>query len=448
MSAPDPPVSNSWLSSDSFLPRLIARPLRTFLNTEAAGGSVLLGATAAALVLANSPFAESYESLWRTDLRIAVGTFEVAQDARHWVNDGLMALFFFVVGLEIKRELVAGELNDVRKAMIPVVAAAGGMAAPALVYLVFNVGDAGAAGWGIPMATDIAFAVGVLALLSNLIPSGLKVFLLSLAIVDDIGAILVIALFYSGGIEFGWLLAAVGLLAVIEVLRRLKVYWTPVYAVIGIAVWLATFESGVHATIAGAALGLLAPARPTDPRGFRDVFEEASAMSAEPDAESLRAVQLQSNEVVSVAERLEHLLHPWTSYFVIPLFALANAGLVLNLSEIADALSSKVAIGIVGGLVVGKTIGISGATWLAVRFSLGRLPDGVQWRHVVGASIVAGVGFTVSLFITALAFDDTQLVAEAKLGVFIASLLAGLAGAAVLAIGHRRREIMNRTDWG
>jgi NhaA family Na+:H+ antiporter len=219
-----------------------------------------------------------------------------------------------------------------------------------------------------------------------------------------------------------------------------------VYAVVGIAVWLATFESGVHATIAGAALGLLAPARPTDPRGFRDVFEEASAMSAEPDAESLRAVQLQSNEVVSVAERLENLLHPWTSYLVIPLFALANAGLVLSLSEIADALSSKVAIGIVGGLVVGKTIGISGATWLAVRFSLGRLPDGVQWRHVVGASVVAGVGFTVSLFITALAFDDTQLVAEAKLGVFIASLLAGLAGAAVLAIGHRRRGIMNRTN--
>jgi NhaA family Na+:H+ antiporter len=439
MSAPDPPVRNSWLSSDSFLPRLIARPLRTFLNTEAAGGSVLLAATAAALVLANSPFAESYESLWRTDLRIALGTFEVAQDARHWVNDGLMAIFFFVVGLEIKRELVAGELNDVRKAIIPVVAAAGGMAAPALVYLVFNVGGAGAAGWGIPMATDIAFAVGVLALLSNRIPSGLKVFLLSLAIVDDIGAILVIALFYSGGIEFGWLLAAVGLLAVIEVLRRLKVYWTPVYAVMGIAVWLATFESGVHATIAGAALGLLAPARPTDPRGFRDVFEEASAMSAEPDAESLRSVQLQSNEVVSVAERLEHLLHPWTSYLVIPLFALANAGLVLSLSEIADALSSKVAIGIVGGLVVGKTIGISGATWLAVRFSLGPLPDGVQWRHVLGASVVAGVGFTVSLFITALAFDDTQLVAEAKLGVFIASLLAGLAGAGVLAIGHRRR---------
>jgi NhaA family Na+:H+ antiporter len=439
MSAPEPPFRNSWLSSERALPRLIARPLRVFLNTEAAGGIVLLGATVAALVLANSPLADSYESLWRTDLRIAIGSFEVAQDVRHWVNDGLMAIFFFVVGLEIKRELVAGELNDMRKAMIPVVAAAGGMVAPALVYLAFNAGGAGAAGWGIPMATDIAFAVGVLALLSNRVPSGLKVFLLSLAIVDDIGAILVIALFYSGGIKFGWLLAAIGLLAVIAVLRRLKVYWTPVYVVVGISVWLATFESGVHATIAGAALGLLAPARPTDPRGFADVFEEAIALSAEPDAEALRAAQLQSKEVVSVAERLEHLLHPWTSYFVIPLFALANAGLVLSVSGIADALSSEVAIGIVGGLVVGKTIGISTAVWLAVRLKLGRLPDGVQWRHVVGASTVAGIGFTVSLFITALAFDDTQLIAEAKIGVFLASLLAGLAGAAVLAIGHRQR---------
>jgi Na+:H+ antiporter, NhaA family len=439
MSALKPPFRNSWLSSERFLPRVIARPLRTFLNTEASGGIVLLGATMAAMVLANSPLGDSYESLWRTDLRIAIGSLEVGQDARHWVNDGLMTLFFFVVGLEVKRELVTGELNDVRKAMIPVVAAVGGMAAPALVYLLFNAGGPGAAGWGIPMATDIAFAVGVLSLLSNRIPSGLKVFLLSLAIVDDIGAIMLIALFYSGGIELDWLLAAVGLITVIAMLRRLKVYWTPVYVAIGIFVWLATFESGVHATIAGAALGLLTPARPTDPRGLPDVFEEASELSAKPDAESLRALQLQSNEVVSVAERLAHLLHPWTSYLVIPLFALANAGLVLNHSGIADALNSKVAIGIVGGLLVGKTIGISAATFLAVRLNFGRLPNGVQWRHVVGVSIVAGIGFTVSLFITGLAFGDSEQVVEAKIGVFLASLLAGLAGAAVLAVGGRRR---------
>jgi NhaA family Na+:H+ antiporter len=427
------------------LPRLIARPLRTFLRTEAAGGIVLLGATVAALVWANSPFANSYESLWRTELRFALGSLELAQDIRHWINDGLMALFFFVVGLEIKRELVLGELNDVRKAMIPVAAAVGGMMAPALVYVMFNAGGAGVAGWGIPMATDIAFAVAVLALLSNRIPSGLKVFLLSLAIVDDIGVILVIALFYSAGIEVGWLLAAAGLLTAVILLRRLRVYWTPVYALIGVGVWVATFESGAHATIAGAALGLLTPARPTDPRGFADVLDETSALAVEPDAGSLRAVQLQSNEVVSVAERLEHLLHPWTSYLVIPLFALANAGVALSLGSIGDALSSNVAVGVVAGLIVGKTVGISGATWLSVRLGLGRLPDGVQWRHVVGASIVAGIGFTVSLFVGSLAFDDGRLVAEAKVGVLFASLAAGLIGAAVLALGHQRAPDHDRT---
>lgn len=439
MPAPEPPLRNSWLSSNGVLPRLLARPIRTFLNTEAAGGIVLLGATVVALVLANSPVADSYESLWRTELRVAIGSLELVQDARHWINDGLMALFFFVVGLEIKRELVAGELKDRRKAMVPVVAAVGGMVVPALLYIVFNAGGTGSAGWGIPMATDIAFAVGVLALLSDRIPSALKIFLLSLAIVDDIGAILIIALFYSGGIELGWLCAAAGLLAVMVVLRRLNVYWTPVYVLIGIAVWLATFESGVHATIAGAALGLLTPARPTDPGGFADVLEEASALSAEPDAGQLKAVQLQSNEVVSVAERLENLLHPWTSYLVIPLFALANAGVVLSFEAVGDALSSNVAIGIVAGLVVGKIVGISGATWLAVRLKLGRLPDGVQWRHVVGTSAVAGIGFTVSLFITALAFDDAQLIAEAKIGVLFASLSAGVAGAAALTVNHRKR---------
>lgn len=445
MSPPKSPLRNSWLSSDRVLPRLIARPLRTFLRTEAAGGIVLLGATVAALVWANSPFANSYESLWRTELRFALGSLELAQDIRHWINDGLMALFFFVVGLEIKRELVLGELNDVRKAMIPVAAAIGGMMAPALVYVMFNAGSAGVAGWGIPMATDIAFAVAVLALLSNRIPSGLKVFLLSLAIVDDIGVILVIALFYSAGIEVGWLLAAAGLLTAVILLRRLRVYWTPIYALIGVGVWVATFESGAHATIAGAALGLLTPAHPTDPRGFADVLDETSALAVEPDAESLRAVQLQSNEVVSVAERLEHLLHPWTSYLVIPLFALANAGVALSLGSIGDALSSNVAVGVVAGLIVGKTVGISGATWLSVRLGLGRLPDGVQWRHVVGASIVAGIGFTVSLFVGSLAFDDGRLVAEAKVGVLFASLAAGLIGAAVLALGHQRAPDHDRT---
>lgn len=445
MSPSEPPIRNSWLSSDRVVPRLIARPLRAFLRTEASGGILLLGAAAVALVWANSPFADSYESLWHTELRLALGSLELAQNLRHWINDALMALFFFVVGLEIKRELVAGELNDARKAVIPVVAAIGGMVVPALLYFMFNADGPEAAGWGIPMATDIAFAVGVLALLSDRIPSGLKVFLLSIAIVDDIGAILVIALFYSGGIEVSWLLVAAGLLGVIGMLRRLRVYWIPIYALVGAVVWLATFASGVHATIAGAVLGLLTPARPSDPRGFADVFEEASALSVESDAESLRAVQLQSNEVVSVAERLEHLLHPWTSYLVVPLFALANAGVVLSLDGVGDALSSGVAIGIMAGLIVGKAVGITGATWLAISLKLGRLPDGVEWIHVLGASIVAGIGFTVSLFIGSLAFDDGRLFAQAKIGVLFASLVAGLIGAAVLTLGHHRGQDQKRT---
>jgi NhaA family Na+:H+ antiporter len=350
-----------------------------------------------------------------------------------------MTLFFFVVGLEIKRELVAGELSDARKALVPVVAAIGGMAVPAVLYLAFNAGGSGASGWGIPMATDIAFAVGVLALLTDRIPSGLKVFLLSIAIADDVGAILVIALVYSDGIEVGWLVAAVALLVLVVLLRELKVYWTPIYVVVGAAVWLTTFESGVHATIAGAALGLLTPARPTDTRGLADVVEGTDALSVEPDAESLRALQLQSNEVVSVAERLEHMLHPWTSYLIIPLFALANAGVVLSGGRVSDAMTSGVTLGIIAGLLVGKAIGISGATWLIVRLNLGRLPETVAWTHVVGASIVAGIGFTVSLFIAGLAFDAAELATDAKVGILVASLIAGLTGAAVLTLGGPKR---------
>lgn len=388
--------------------RTLARPLRVFLATEAAGGIVLLAATVAALVWANSPLAASYGSVWDTTFGFELGAIDLRMDLHHWINDGLMTLFFFVVGLEIKRELVTGELNDARKAVIPVVAAIGGMVVPALVFVVFNAGGAGAAGWGIPMATDIAFAMGVLALLSERIPAGLKIFLLSLAIVDDIGAILVIALFYSSGIGFGWLAVAVSLLTAIVVLGRRGVAAIPIYVVLGVAVWLATLQSGVHATIAGAILGLLTPAR-TRP-----------------------------GEEMSVAERLEGLLHPWTSFLVVPLFALANAGVALSLDGIADALASSISIGVALGLVVGKTAGISAATWLAVRTGLGRLPDEVRWRHIFGAATVAGIGFTVSLFITALAFDERALIAEAKIGVLLGSFVAGLAGAAILATGSKR----------
>ena len=371
---------------------------RSFLNTEAAGGIVLFATTVIALVWVNSPFQESYGSLWGTELRLPLGSLELAQDLRHWVNDGLMTVFFFVVALEIKRELVAGELNELRKAALPVFAALGGMIVPAAIYLAFNLGGPGERGWGIPMATDIAFAVGVLALLSKRVPSGLKVFVLSLAIADDIGAILVIALFYSSGLHLGWLAGAASVLMFIVALRRLRVSWAPIYVLLGAALWLATFESGIHATIAGVALGLATPARS--------------------------------------APGLERALHPWTSFVVVPLFALANAGLVISLDSIRNAATSRVTVGIVVGLVVGKIVGIAGMSWLAIKLNLAVAPEGVPRRHLFGAAAVAGIGFTVSLFITGLAFTDADLADAAKLGVLVGSIIAGIGGAAILATGN------------
>ena len=397
----------------------------------------MLGATAVALLWVNSPFRESYDSLWETKVSLSVGDASLVLNLRHLVNDGLMALFFFVVGLEIKRELVVGELSDRRKAALPAFAAVGGMVVPALIYLALNLGEPGARGWGIPMATDIAFAVGVLTLLGDRIAPGLKVFVLSLAIVDDIGAIVVIALFYSGGLELGWLALAGALVVVIVVIRHARVMWVPVYALLGIVIWFATFQSGVHATIAGVVLGLLAPARPTDLGGFSDVVDRASSLPDEPDAESVRAVSLQAQEVVSVAERLEHILHPWTSFVIIPMFALANAGLELSSSSLREALTSRVTLGIVAGLVVGKIVGISGMSIFAIRSGAGALPDGVTVRNLVGASAVAGIGFTVSLFITGLAFSDVGLADAAKVGVLAASVLAGVIGMSILTFGER-----------
>jgi NhaA family Na+:H+ antiporter len=396
----------------------------------------LLVATIGALVWANWPAGASYSTFWATEVRIGLGGWELAGSLKHWVNDALMTLFFFVVGLEIKRELVAGELNEARKAALPVIAAVGGMILPALLYFALNTSGPASAGWGIPMATDIAFAVGVLALLGPRVPSGLRVFLLSLAIVDDIGAISVIAIFYSSDLALLWAVAAAAGLGVVAALRRARVLWVPFYAVLGVFVWYFTFRSGLHATIAGVALGLMTPARPTDPSGFDDVLREAKYLPQQPDAESLRAVRLQGSEVVSVAERLAHLLHPWTSFVVIPLFALANAGLRLDASSLGRLWGSPVALGVVIGLVLGKLAGISIASLLAIKLGAARLPNGVTFAHLLGAAGIAGIGFTVSLFIAELAFSGPALVEEAKLGVFAGSLVAGTTGVAILSRGR------------
>jgi NhaA family Na+:H+ antiporter len=437
MTTGDPPLSHSWLASQRPVARLIARPVRRFLDTEAAGGIILLVAACAALVWANSPVGDSYESLWTTDISLNIGRFELTEDLRHWINDGLMVVFFFVVGLEIKRELVAGELKEPRRAALPAIAALGGMVVPAVIYVAFNAGTDAISGWGIPMATDIAFAVGVLALLGKNCPPALKVLLLSIAIVDDIGAILVIAIFYTDQIEVGWLLSAAGVLAVAVAMRQARVWWTPVYVVTGGTLWLATFLSGVHATIAGVALALLTPALPADPEGARDAMVEIDRLAEDPDPATIRRTTIQAQELVSVAERLELMLHPWSSFLIVPLFALANAGVRLSMDDIGAAASSPVVLGIVAGLVVGKLVGITGAAWLSVRLGIGELPEGLGWRHVIGCGAVAGIGFTVALFISSLAFDSVEIADEAKIGILVASVIAACLGALLLRRAER-----------
>jgi NhaA family Na+:H+ antiporter len=386
-------------------------------------------------VWANSPWSASYETLWETPVDLTIGSVGFHGDLRALVNEGLMTLFFFVAGLEIKRELVAGELRSWRTASLPAIAAVGGMVVPAALYLAFNAGGPGEAGWGIPMATDIAFAVGVLALVGRRLPSALRVLLLSLAIVDDIGSILVIAIFYSGDLEAGPLLVAAGLLAVLGILRALRIFWLPIIFALGTGVWLAVHDSGVHATIAGVVLGLLAPARPLAPATV--AREWALDLADDPTPAELTELSTLAQDSVSLVERLQTLVHPLTSYVVVPIFALANAGVVIELGALGEGTAARVAAGVVVGLVVGKLVGIVVATRLAVGVRLAELPADVTWRHVTGVAGVAGIGFTVSLFVADLAFTEAALVDAAKLGVLVASAVAALLGAAILLLTRR-----------
>jgi NhaA family Na+:H+ antiporter len=403
----------------------LRQPLERIIHLENISGIALILAAAVAIVLANSPAGDSVDHFWHTRLEVSAGSISIDETLGHWVNDGLMTVFFLVAGLEIKREMVTGDLREPRKAALPVVGALGGMIVPAVLYLAVS-GAEGRSGWGIPMATDIAFAVGVLTLLGNRVPSPLKVFLLTLAIADDLGAIVVIAVFYTSSLDLAALALAGAGLAVIVVLRWAGVWWIPVYVLLGTGVWLATFESGVHATLAGVACGLLAPARPHRP--------SSTEVLATPDStlHELQEILFDARETVSVADRLIHSLHPWTALFIIPVFALANAGVAMSGGALGEAATSPISQGIVVGLVVGKPVGIAAASWLAVRLRLAQLPDRVSWRQLVGVAALGGIGFTVSLFITELAFDSETVIAEAKVGVLFASTLASVIGTAML----------------
>lgn len=375
-------------------------PLREFLHTEAGGGVLLLTATIAALAWANSPWSASYGDFWHTNLQVGFGSWAISEDLQHWVNDGLMTVFFFLIGLEIKREAAVGELRDPRAATLPALAALGGMAVPAILYLALAGGGEASRGWGIPMATDIAFAVGVLALLGSRVPGRLKLFLLTLAIIDDIGAIAVIAVFYSAGVSLLWLAGAIVSVSGVFLWRRLRLTSPLTYLPIGVIAWYCTFRAGVHPTLAGVVFGLLTPAKPINDH--------------------------------HVLEHLEHRLHPWSSFVIVPIFALANAGVHLGDGALSRAASSRVALAVFVGLVVGKTLGISAFALGGRSLGLGRLPRGITGPHVAGAGALGGIGFTVALFITGLAFTSEALQDEAKIGILAGSLVAGIIGATLL----------------
>ena len=425
----------TFASSDNSLAKFVARPVLRFVDREVAGGILLLVATAVALIWVNIGWDDSYNDFWHTEIELAVGTWHLPHmSVGHFVNDGLMALFFFVVGLEIKRELVTGDLRSARAAALPVIGAMGGMVVPALFYVMLNTSGEASRGWGIPMATDIAFAIGIVALLGSRVSPKIKLFLLTLAIVDDIGAIAVIAIFYSSDLNTGWLItASVGLIAV-WILQRARVWAIPVYAVLGVFIWYATLESGVHATIAGVALGLLTPARPL--LNKRDAQQIVDALPSDANVAEVRYASFLAQESVPLTERLENMLHPFTAFMIIPIFALANAGIKLSGDTISDAATSSVTLGIMLGLIVGKPLGITLFAWVATRFGL-TLPEGVSWLQFVGMGFAAGIGFTVSIFVAGLAFESKGITDLAKIGILVASLIAAVAALLLLHYGKQ-----------
>lgn len=417
-----------------------------FIHSEVTGSIILLASTAAAMVWANSLWAEAYDRLAHTKIAISLGTYTFALSLQHWINDGLMVVFFFVVGLEIKRELSVGHLASVRRAALPIAAAVGGMALPALIYAAVNAGGPGARGWGVPMATDIAFALGILALLGSRVPMGLKVFLTALAIADDLGAVLVIAVFYTEQIRWDALASGAVLLVLLALAIRRDIRQPALYAILFIGVWVSIFKSGVHATVAGILVAMLVPVRPR--LAATEFLERASAeldalRASELTQESVLCNEAQLAALVALDDAatdmrplgltLERFLHPLQALVILPLFAFFNAGVSLGGRGLA-ALAEPVTLGVIAGLVIGKLVGVSLLSWLAVCAGYAGLPEEVTWSQVAGVGLLAGVGFTMSLFVSELAFGAGELLTAAKVGILVASLTAGLSGYLVLRV--------------
>jgi len=418
----------------------LLKPINQFIRMEASSGILLLIMAVLALVFANSPLSEAYFDALQIPVTAGFGDFLIQKPLLLWINDGLMAIFFFLVGLEIKREVLVGELSSPKQAMLPILAAVGGMVVPAGLYVVVTGGTPFVTGWGIPMATDIAFALGILALLGSRAPVALKIFLTALAIIDDLGAVLVIAIFYTSKIKMGALFLGFGFLAVLALGNRLGIQKTAFYVLFGLALWLAFLKSGVHATIAGVLLALTVPAR----RRVDEVSFKERALSflgtmevGEKDdrhnQEAIQALEILSKGAETPLARMEHALHGWVAFFIMPVFALANAGVDLRGISILEALLHPVAMGIVLGLFVGKQVGVAIFSWLAIKLNIAEMPKGVTWKQLYGVAVLTGVGFTMSLFIASLSFvADPEVLDLAKTGILTASLLAGAVGYVLL----------------
>lgn len=458
--APGPPRTRGMhevRAESSPLYRQVLLPAGRFIHSETITGVLLIVCAIAAMVWANSPWSQSYFALRDTPVSLRIGTFSLSLDLQHWINDGLMAIFFFVMALEIKHELIHGDLSDARKAVLPLAAALGGMILPAGIYLALNLGEKGSAGWGIPMATDIAFALAILALLGRRVPSRLRVFLLTFAIADDVGSILVIALYYTAHFSLPALGLAVAVFGLMFAMRWFGFSSSLAYVIPALILWAAMLKSGVHATIAGVILGALTPAKSlgqlsTFAESVRKTLPEARDPLDEGDSDRDKVLLGQIEELArqteSPVERLERVFRPWMSYLVLPAFALMNAGVALSGEFIRQAFTSGVTWGVMLGLLAGKVVGVTGLSWLAVRVGWAALPGGVGWRHIIGAGLIGGVGFTVSLFISGLAFTNQVLVEEAKAGVLAASLIAGLGGYLFLWLVGRGATTGRQTGTG
>jgi Na+:H+ antiporter, NhaA family len=438
-----------WMHSERPIPRRAIQPLERFLRDEAGSGTLLLAAALVALAWINVD-ASSYESLWTTSVSVELGSLSISEDLRHLVNDLLMAVFFYVVTLEVKREVLFGSLRERATAAIPVAAALGTMVGGAAVYVAVNIEGGVLQGWAVPIATDIAFALAVLGVAGRRAPPELRAFLLTLAVVDDIGTIAVIALFFAEDLSLAWLAGAVGVIAVIVGAQRIGVRHLVVYVIAAGMLWVAVFESGVHATIAGVVLGFLTPAvafhrrEETGDVIGAQLAEITRHEDAEVDEATMRDVSRLANEAVSPLARMEELLHPWSAYAILPLFALANAGVEVSLGQLGDAVTSQVGLGIILGLVVGAPLAGIAFAWGMTRLTPSRLPDGLDWPAIAGVAPLKGIGFTVAIFIAVLAFDSSAEVEQAKLAILIGSAASAAIGFAALAL--RARLVGTRGD--